>query len=120
MKKILQIMGIISLMLVIGLAISCGEKKGSPSYVIRQYYTAVEKGGDEETFEKLAAHGEAGMIQMFAQMTKDTIAAKGGIKSIEETIDGDKAIVETTFKDGTSEKLHLVNEDGEWRMTLEK
>jgi len=120
MKKNLTILGVIGFVLVIGLVvISCTEKKGSPSAVVREYYKAIEK-GDMAALEKVSAEGEAPMVKLFASMTKGSVAARGGIKSIEETIDGDRATITTTFKDDSTEKLALLNQNGEWKITLEK
>jgi hypothetical protein len=119
MKKILSIAGMISLTLIIGLAaISC-EKKGSPSSVIRQFYTAVEKGNADE-IKRLMAPGEGEVMLMFAEKAKGMITSRGGIRNVEETINGDKAVVKTNFKDDSTEELHLINVDGEWKVTLEK
>ena len=119
MKKVLSIAGIISLMLIIGFAaISCG-KKGSPSSVVKNFYAAVEKGSTEE-FTKLMAPGEGEVMLMLAEKAKGMITSRGGIKNVEETITGDKAVVKTFFKDDSTEELHLVNVDGEWKVTLEK
>jgi hypothetical protein len=54
------------------------------------------------------------------EKAKGMVAAKGGITNTEETIDGDTAIVETTFKDGSTEELNLVKVDGKWKVTIDK
>jgi hypothetical protein len=119
MKKVLSIAGMIGFMLIIGFAVISCEKKGSPSSVIKQFYAAIEKGNTEE-IKRLMAPGEGEVMLMFAEKAKGMVTARGGIKNIEETIDGDKAVVNTTFKDDTVEDLNLINVDGEWRITLEK
>jgi hypothetical protein len=119
MKKILSVAGMIGFMLIIGFTvISCGNK-GSPSSVVRQFYTAVEK-GNTESINELMAPGEGQVMLMFAEKAKGTVASRGGIKKTEETINGDKAVVKTTFKDDSAEDLHLIKVDGKWRITLEK
>lgn len=121
MKKIKGIIGIFIILLIAGITVSC-DKKGSPKSVIRQFYKAVEQGNTEE-FTNLMAPGEDEVMKMFAEKAKGMVEGRGGtsgIKKFEETIDGDKAIVKTTFKDETTEELHLLNVDGEWRVTLEK
>ncbi|MCL2210148.1 MAG: DUF4878 domain-containing protein [Treponema sp.] len=121
MKKIQILIGVIIILFIAGFSVSC-DKKGSPKSVIRQFYKAVESGNKEE-FKNLMVPGEDEVMLIFADKAKGMVEAKGGtsgIKKIEETFENDKAIVKTTFKDGTTEELHLLNIDGEWRITLEK
>jgi len=121
MKKIKIITGVFIILIITGFMVSC-DQKGSPKSVIRQFYKAVELGNTDE-FTNLMAPGEDEVMRMFAEKAKGMVESKGGtsgIKKIEETIEGNKAVVKTTFKDESTEELHLLNIDGEWRVTLEK
>lgn len=119
MKKTFSLTVLISLVLIIGLAVvGCG-KGGSPSSVTRQLYAAIEK-GDAKTIGELMTPEAAQMLVMFLEKAKGMVIAKGGITKTEETINGDNAVVTTTFKDGTTEELDLVKIDGKWKVNMEK
>jgi hypothetical protein len=120
MRKNWFSIGLISLMLIIGLAIiGCSKGGGSPSSVARQLYAALEKGDAKAVGELMVPEAAQAML-MFAEKAKGMIAAKGGITNTEEIIDGDTAVVKTTFKDGTVEELSLVKVDGKWKVTINK
>jgi hypothetical protein len=120
MKKFLFLVRLISLMLVIGfLVIGCGKGGGSPSDVAKQLYTALEK-GDAKTVGELMTPEAAQTMTMFMEKVKGMVVAKGGITNTEETIDGDTAVVKTTFKDGTTGELEFVKVDGKWKATINK
>jgi len=120
MKKFLLIVGLISIMLIIGMAIiGCGGSGGSPSSVVRQLHTAIEK-GDSRAIGQLTTPEAAEMITMFGEKGRGMIAEKGGIERTEETIDGDTAVVTVYYKDGDSDNYSLVKINGRWRVTIEK
>lgn len=120
MKKTFSLIGLISLILIIGLAIvGCSKGGGSPSNVAKQLYAAIEK-GDAKTIGELMTPEAAQMMVMFLEKAKGMITAKGGITKTEETINGDKAVVKTTFKDGSTEELNFVKIDGKWKANIEK
>ncbi|MDR2476769.1 MAG: DUF4878 domain-containing protein [Treponema sp.] len=115
MKKYSFLLGLIGFMLIIG----CSKGGGSPSDVAKQLYTALEK-GDAKTVGELMTPEAAQMMTMFMEKAKGMVTAKGGITSTEETIDGDTAVVKTTFKDGSIEELEFVKIDGKWKVTINK
>jgi ketosteroid isomerase-like protein len=120
MKKLSFLMGFIGFALMIGfLFLGCNKGGGSPSDVTRKLYTAIEK-GDAKAVGELMTPEAAQTMTMFMEKAKGMVAAKGGITTTKETIDGDTAVVETTFKDGSSEELNLVKVDGKWKVTIEK
>ena len=120
MKRKMFLVGLISFMMIIGLTFTaCGSGGGSPSNVAKQFYTALEK-GDAKAAGELMTPESAQMIVMFMEKAKGAITDKGGIDHSEETINGDTAIVKTTFKDGSTEELSLVKVDGKWKVTIDK
>ena len=114
-------------------AVNCGGSAGnSPASIEKAIYSQFQKGNDEagikiyfenSTAEKTEKQDE--MIKAFAEKQKESIEAKGGIKSfeiIEETIDesGETAIVVTkiTYGDGTDkeEKNKYTKVEGKWKI----
>ncbi|MCL2043445.1 MAG: DUF4878 domain-containing protein [Treponema sp.] len=120
MKKILAI-GLISLMVIGGLSIiGCGGGgRNSPESVVRQFWTAVEK-GDTRAYSNYMTPEAAAMIAAFGEKAEGGAAEKGGLISTSETIDGDTAVVEMNFGDGSTEEIHLIRVDGKWLITFEK
>jgi len=128
MKRFFSI-GLISIMLIIGLAvISCGGGN-SPSAVARQFYAAAEK----ENFKAMTDLMEPESAELMNALAEKmegsageeggmgaTVKEKGGIVNAEETIDGDTATVRLTFKDESTEDLKLVRINGKWKVTLAK
>jgi ketosteroid isomerase-like protein len=120
MKKSLYFLGMISLMLVIGFTvIGCGGGAGSPSSVVKQLHTAIEK-GDADKINELMTPEAASMILMFGEKAKGSITEKGKISKTEEKIDGDKATVKVTYDNGNEEEFELVKLDGKWKVSMEK
>jgi ketosteroid isomerase-like protein len=117
MKKAWSWFGIIGLMLIIGVAIGC-SKGGSPSNVVKQFIVAIEK-GDAKAIGELATPEAAQIVLMFGEKMKGMVAAKGGITNTKETINGDTAVVEITYKDGSKGEMNLVRVDGKWKVTME-
>ncbi|MDR2481248.1 MAG: DUF4878 domain-containing protein [Spirochaetaceae bacterium] len=118
-KRALFLVGFTGFVLAAGLLIGCNKGESSPSDVTRQLYMALEK-GDAKTIGELMTPEAAQTMAVFSEKMKGVVAAKGGITSAEETIDGDTAMVRTTFKDGSTEVLNLVKIDGKWKVTINK
>jgi len=117
-SKLIAAMRLTSLMLIVALVSTIGcNTGGSPSKVTRQFFAAVEK-GDVKTYSELSTPETAQIIVMFGEKAKGSIIAKGGIVSTEETINGDTAVVEITFKDGSKEKLDFKKIDGKWKVDM--
>ena len=120
MKKNLFSIGLVSLILIIGLALAgCSKGGGSPSSIARQFYAALEK-SDSKAIGELMTPDAAATMLVFAEKAKGMIAAKGSIKSTKETINGNTAVVKATFTDGSTEELNFVKVDGKWKVTIEK
>ena len=118
MKKYALLAGLISLMLIIGMAlISCGG--AGPSSVVKSLHTAIEK-GDTKAINNLATTETAQLLAMLGDKGKGALAEKGGITKAEETITGDTAVVNVTYKNGETEKFDLVKEDGKWKVSMKK
>jgi len=139
MKKIF----LISLMLIIGLNVIVHSQAGvTPSSVVKQFYTAVEK-GDSQTISKLFISSkqlqqdivsamfadksdEVSAMQKLAEIQidmlmggqglKEELTAKGGLVSTKETINGNKAIVKATHNDSSTWTFNLVKVDGKWKI----
>ena len=143
MKK-MSLVGLISLMLIMGLNFIVHSQTGvTPSSVVKQFYTTVEK-GDSQAVSKLLISPkklqEDSVLAMFAgksdevsamqklaeiqmnmlmggQDLKKELATKGGLVSTKETINGNKAIVKATHKDSSTWTFNLVKVDGKWKIS---
>jgi len=116
MKKLHSILAVVGLLLAVALTgIGCSGNS-SPSKVAKQFYAVVEK-GDTKNYSKVMTPGMAQDMAMFGEKAKAMLAAKNGIASMNETIDGDKATVEVKFKDGSTSNVELVKLDGKWKVT---
>ena len=126
MKKTISLIGIISLALIVGLAvISCGGGGSSPESVVKEFYTAVERGNANKMLE-LSTPESAGMINMVAGMMEDEkvkgqLEERGGIVTTEVTsISDNNATVTATFANGDDDNFDLVKVDGKWKIDLSK
>jgi len=94
-------------------SVGCGTN--SPSSVAKQFFVVIEK-GDVGSYNKVMTPETAQTMAIYGEKFKQSFVVKGGIKSMKETINGDKAIVEVTFKDGSKGNLDLVKVDGKWKV----
>jgi len=118
MKKYVYLIGIVSIVLITGMIfISCAG--GSPSSVVKQLHTAIEK-GDTKAISELATSDAAQMLLLIGEKAKGMISEKGGIIKTEETISGDTAVVKVTYKDGETEDFDLIKENGKWKVSINK
>ena len=125
MKKTISLIGIISLALIVGLAIiGCGGG-GSPESVVREFYSAVEKGNTQKMLD-LSTPGSAGMINMMAGMMEDEkvkgqMEERGKIESTEVTsISDESATVKVTYTNGEDDNYDLKKINGKWKIDLSK
>jgi len=115
----LRLLGIIAIIAIIGLAVtSCGGG-GSPSAVVKKAIAAVEK-GDQKGVEATFTPEAAALINAMMEKAQGQFEKKGGIDKMNETINGDKATVNVTYKDGTTDDITLVKLNGDWKVTIEK
>jgi len=120
MKKYIFLLGLISIMLIVGMTfIGCGKGGGSPSSVVTQLHTAIEK-GNAKAISDLTTPEAGQIINMFGEKAGGMLAEKGGIERTEETIDGDEAVVRVFYKDGDYDDYDLVKIDGKWKVAIEK
>jgi hypothetical protein len=113
------LLGLTSLILLIGFAFaSCGGG-ASPTSVVKQLHTAIEK-EDAKQINELMTPGAAALINGMLEKAKGSVTEKGKIKKTEETIDGDKAVVKVTYDDGQEASFDLVKVDGKWKVDLGK
>jgi len=98
--------------------VACGGGS-SPSSVARQFVTAVEK-GDTKALEKLATPQTAGIIAMFGEKAKTSMAEYGKVTNATEKIDGNNATVTLTFANGKTEDITLIKDDGKWKVNVSK
>ena len=118
MKKHVFLIGLISMALIFGMIlISCGG--GSPSSVVKQLHTAIEK-GDAKKIGDLTTPEAAQMLAMFGEKGRGMITTKGSITKTEETINGNNAVVKVTYKNGETDKYDLVKVNGKWKVSLDK
>jgi ketosteroid isomerase-like protein len=117
MKKTSSLLKSFGFAIAIGLmATGCGGN--SPSKVVRQTWAAIEK-GDAKAYGELMTPETASLVVMLGEKAKGSVAAKGGIVSTKETINGDAATVTATYKDGTTDEWQLVKVDGKWKVKME-
>jgi len=120
MKRVVMAVSIIC---AVFLFVGCGGN--NPTAVVKGYYAAADK-GDLEKVKKFLAPESVGLILMLgeADMKKHLIdeAKKGNfkIKSTTEKIDGDKATVTVTLKNGKTETEKLIKVDGKWKISAGK
>ena len=125
MKKIFSFIGIISLVLIVGLAvIGCGGG-ASPESVVREFYTAVERGNAQKMLD-LSTPESAAMISMLAGMLEDekvkgSLEERGRIASTEVTdISDEAATVKVTYANGDDDDFNLVKINGKWKIDVSK
>jgi hypothetical protein len=90
-----------------------------PSKVARRFLAAVEK-GDTGQLPKYATAETVSTARTFSAKAKGYVAAKGGVVSAEEAIEGNRAVVTVKFKDGSTEKIDLVRVKGKWKVSIKK
>jgi len=98
-------------------SVGCGTS--SPTMVAKQFFVVIEK-GDVDSYNKVMTPETTQTVIMLGEKMKQSLKVKGGITNMTESIDGDKATVEVTFKDGSKEKLDLVKVDGKWKVSTGK
>jgi hypothetical protein len=114
MKK-LFLMRLIIFMLIMGITfISCGAGK-SPSNVVRQFHTAMEKNNQDALNEVLTLE-TIQTFSMFYEKVRGSLTENGKIKRTAETIDGDTAVVIVTYENGETDTFNLVKRDGKWKI----
>jgi ketosteroid isomerase-like protein len=96
---------------------ACGGP--GPSKVARQFFAAIEK-GDVGQLPKCATAETVATARVYAEKARGYVAARGGVASTEEAIDGKKAVVTVKFKDGSTEKIDLVKVKGKWKVSIKK
>jgi len=119
MKKAFYPIGFICLLLFCGLAFVGCAGRGSPSSVVRQLHTAIERGDNARISELMTPEAAALALKML-QNLQEAYAASGGITRTEETITGNTAVVRVTYRNGDTDVIDLVRVDGRWRVTLVK
>jgi hypothetical protein len=119
MKKAFSFTGLISLILIIGLAVTSCSVGGSPSSVVKQLHTAIEKGDSKKVGELMTSEGAQLMI-MYGDKAKGLLAAKGKITKTAEEIYGDDATVTVEYANGEEEEFELVKINGKWKVTMDK
>jgi len=118
MKKT-YLIALISLMLITGLVfIGCGGMR-SPTSVVRQIHTAVEK-GDNKAISELLTPEAAGIVLKMLPDFQRAYAESGGIAKMEQNITGNTAVVTVTYRNGDTDDYDLVRVDGRWKGTIIK
>jgi len=121
MKKSFSKIAFISLVLVlfIGLIFIGCAGRGSPTTIVRQLHTAVERGDNARISELMTPEAAALALKMLQELQR-AYAASGGIASMEQTITSNTAVVRVTYRNGDTDNYDLVRVDGRWRVTLAK
>ena len=118
MKKHFSLIGLISLLLVIGI-VAAGCSGGSPTSVVKKLHTAIEK-GDSKAIGQLMTPEAAQIMAMMGEKAKGMMATYGGIAKTEESIEGNNAIVKVTYKNGETSDYELEKIDGKWKVSIKK
>jgi len=114
MKRVMMLAGVVCVAFIFG----CSGAE-SPSSVARKFYAAVEK-NDSKAMGKVATPETVQMMAMFGEKAQGMMASYGKIKSTEEEIDGDTAVVTVTFENGETQDLDLIKVNGAWKVTINK
>jgi len=112
MKKLFVATMILSLML-----FSCSNVGNSPKATVQKFYQTLEK-QDYKTMGTIATPETIQFVTMFGPKLRGMAASYGKVKSIEEKIDGDKAVVTTKFENGEETSIDLVKIDGKWKVSI--
>jgi len=99
------------------LGVGCAPK--TPSAAARQFVEVVQK-GDAKSYNKVMTPDAVKAATIYGEKLKQMLDAKGGIKSTKETINGNNAVVDITFKDGSVETFDLVKVNDKWKVTIDK
>jgi len=117
MKKVLRMFGLVGVALIVGFSvIGCGQ---SPSKVVSEFLAAINK-GDAKKIADLSTPETAAMVTPMLSKVQGSLAEKGGIAKLEQTITGDTATVKVTFKDESTESYNLVKVNGKWKISITK
>jgi hypothetical protein len=117
-KATMLTLGMVALVLLFCLVfvVACGGG-GSPSSVVKQLHTALEK-GDTKKVEELMTPGGAALVVSMMEKAQGTVEKNGKITKTQETINGDKATVKVTYSNGQEADFDLVKVDGKWKVDL--
>jgi ketosteroid isomerase-like protein len=116
MNKKMSLIGLVSFMLIIGIMFaSCGKTGKSPSNVVKQFYTAMEK-DDKDALNEALTPETMQTFSMFHEKIKGALVENGKIAKTEETINGETAVVKVTYENGETESYDLVKRDGKWKI----
>ena len=114
---------------------ACGDKEAPPVTAARQFATAVRSGNVEKVLEMVDATARD-RIREAAQRASDQVGGRRSVESHEmlQIVDVDpsfqvataqlargdetSATVVLTGADGTTHELQLVQEEGQWRVTI--
>ena len=123
MKKTCSLIGLISVVLIVGLAmISCGGG-GSPESVVKEFHSALEKGNTNKMLE-LSTPESAEMVNMLAGMMeedkfKGALEEQGKIQSTEVVdISDAAATVNVTYSSGENHNFDLKKINGKWKINV--
>jgi hypothetical protein len=119
MKKHFSFIVLISFLLIMGIVVMGCSGGGSPTSVVKKLHTAIEK-GDSKAIGQLMTPEAAQMMVAMGDKAKGMISSYGGISKMEETINGDDAVVKVTYKNGETSNYELVKIDGKWKVTIDK
>ena len=111
MKK--AIFAILSIALLVG----CSNLSNSPKATVQKFYKTLEK-KDYKAMADVATPETIQMMSMFGPKLEGMAAAYGKVISIEESIDGDKAVVKLKFEKGQENSIDLIKEDGKWKVAM--
>jgi hypothetical protein len=96
---------------------SCSNVGNSPKATVQKFYQTLEK-QDYKTMGTIATPETIQFVTMFGPKLRGMAASYGKVKSIEEKIDGDKAVVTTKFENGEETSIDLVKIDGKWKVSI--
>ena len=116
-KHILKSVIVLILIAVLMNVIGCGSP--SPSRVVRDLHTAIEK-GNNKAIERLMTDQAASMVVLMGEKMQESIADLGRITNTEEEIDGNTATVTVTYASGQIAEFDLVKENGRWKVAFDK
>ena len=111
-------LGILVMVLVFGMmVVGCDNIGGSPTSVVKRYYSAIVKGDAKTIGEVMTAKG-AQKLTPIMSIAKDHVTALGKITEIKEDIDGDTGVVRVTFSNGDTEEIDVRKVNGKWKVSV--
>lgn len=112
MKKLFVIIMALTVILM-----GCSNLSNSPKATALKFYKTLEK-QDYKTMGTIATPETIQLVTMFGPKLQGLMSSYGKVKTVEEKIDGDKAVVTAKFENGEETSIDLAKIDGKWKVSM--